>query len=254
MKRSNSYKQNSKDWYAWRDQGLGASEAPVVMGDQSFSTRFELWAQKTKLLERPELNVYALKAMDRGKELEPKAVSWYERKTGMVVERDVNCEHPVYSFLRASLDGYVPLIELNIEVKSPGKEDLAKAKKGIIPEKYIPQVQMQMLVSGCAYTDYVTYSGEGVGYFDGEDGKVITIKADPVYQQKLLVEMMYFWGLILAKMPPVVSQEDVERLEVQIKKAQEKLKKLEAGMDLLKRCMIENPKPEIGPDGLYKVN
>ena len=39
--------QNTPQWHRWRQQGLGASDAPVVMGDAAFKTTRMLWSIKT---------------------------------------------------------------------------------------------------------------------------------------------------------------------------------------------------------------
>ncbi len=49
MPRIERLKQNTPEWHRWRLQGIGASDAPVVMGDAPFRTRRYLWSVKTGL-------------------------------------------------------------------------------------------------------------------------------------------------------------------------------------------------------------
>jgi len=39
--------QNTPEWHRWRQQGLGASDAPVIMGEAAFKTPRMLWSIKT---------------------------------------------------------------------------------------------------------------------------------------------------------------------------------------------------------------
>ena len=38
MPRIEQLHQNTPDWHRWRQQGIGASDAPVIMGDGAFKT------------------------------------------------------------------------------------------------------------------------------------------------------------------------------------------------------------------------
>lgn len=203
------------------------------MSDSPWTTRFELWAQKTKLLERPEPNIYQLQAMERGKKLEGPAREWYERRTGFVVEADVNCEHEKHSFLRASLDGWVETEKRNVEIKSPGKEDLRKAKDGEVPEKYWAQVQMQMLIAGATSTDFVVFAGKDSGYFDGDDAVVIPVAPDPDYQALLESELVNFWKLVETRTPPAVGPKDLVKVVDAMAKLYERMTKTMEALKLL---------------------
>src|SRR6266404_2041612 len=100
MKIANQLPQNSKEWLAWRTSGLGASDAPVIMGVSPFTSQFELWLEKTGLGEREAFNPNAVKAMARGTLLEPEARDCYEYKMGGIFEA-LNVIHPQYDFIRA---------------------------------------------------------------------------------------------------------------------------------------------------------
>lgn len=40
-------KQNTKEWLEWRSQGIGASDAPIIMGASPWKTPYKLWLEKT---------------------------------------------------------------------------------------------------------------------------------------------------------------------------------------------------------------
>jgi len=47
MPRIERLQQNTPEWHRWRQQGLGASDAPVIMGEAAFKTPRMLWSIKT---------------------------------------------------------------------------------------------------------------------------------------------------------------------------------------------------------------
>lgn len=193
-------KQNTKQWSAWRDKGLGASDAPVVMDASPWTTSFQLWGYKTGILIRPAPNQFQEAAMKRGHDLEPLARDRYEAKVGKKFPA-TSFQHHKYEYLRASLDGYCESINKNLEIKCPGKVDHAKAVKGEVPEKYMPQLQMQMLVSGAESSDYFSW--------DGKDSEaLITVVPDRAYQEKLLTKMVEFWVCVNTYTPPSLSMEE----------------------------------------------
>lgn len=197
-------KQNSINWQEWRSKGLGASDAPIIMGDSPWTTRFELWAYKVGLLVRPEVNEYQKRAMQRGHDLEPKVRKWFEKRVGKKFPA-TSFEHGELSFLRASLDGYNEDSNENLEIKCPGNADHSKALKGIVPTKYFSQLQTQMLVSGACFSHYVSW--------DGEDSyAVIGVLPDKEYQSQILCAMLDMWSCIQNSIPPAIASKDVQKI------------------------------------------
>src|SRR3990172_7017919 len=98
-------KQNTPAWLEWKNQGLGSSDAPIIMGVSPWMTALQLWEIKTGKFKPSQESNWA---MERGSRLEPKARAHYQ----LLTERDMTPalkEHPEYPFLRASLDGFDPL-------------------------------------------------------------------------------------------------------------------------------------------------
>ena len=52
MPRIERLQQNTPEWHRWRQQGLGASDAPVIMGEAAFKTPRMLWSIKTGRAQR----------------------------------------------------------------------------------------------------------------------------------------------------------------------------------------------------------
>src|SRR5271169_5797847 len=92
--------QNTPEWHRWRMQGIGASDAPVIMGETAFKTRRTLWSIKTGRMQESS----AGPAARRGRALEHFARRAYERRTGIQVE-PLCLVHQEFEWMRATLDG-----------------------------------------------------------------------------------------------------------------------------------------------------
>lgn len=173
-------RQGTPEWLAWRLRGLGASDAPAVMGRSKWTTPYGLFRQKIGLDPGPKMNP----AMARGIRLEPKARAAYERFTGNVMVPVVlECiEHPI---LRASLDGLEANGKTILEIKCPGKEAHLLAMNGIVPENYVDQVQQQLYVSGAEVAHYWS--------FDGDEGALVVVYPDPDRIKLIIEESQRFW-------------------------------------------------------------
>jgi putative phage-type endonuclease len=146
------FEQSTDEWLSWRRGGIGASDAPVVMGLSPWQTDGELFLLKTgQKAERP-----ANDAMQRGKRLEPVARLAYVNHTGIDVAPVCvqSREHP---WMRASLDGLSADGRHVVEIKCPGEKDHRLAGSGCVPEKYYPQLQHILAVTGLGEIYYWSF-------------------------------------------------------------------------------------------------
>lgn len=217
------------EWLEWRKQGIGSSDVPAIMGVSPWKTKLQLWAEKTSTEPVVETSSYIT---DKGNRFEPKIRSLYEFQCGY--------EFPValvtmekFPFMRASLDGRSTDRVINIEIKLVGKDDHELAKAGKVPEKYIPQVQHQLLVSGAKWCEYLSYHDNDNGNVIPENLAVVTVLPDPIYQAKLLEECVKFWDLVQTKKPPQVEDRDYKSLRGMTKHAN-KYRRLKQKMVALK--------------------
>lgn len=204
-------KQNSREWREWRGTGLGASDAPSFMGESPWTSVFELWLQKTGLMERPEPNPQQLAAMRRGTELEPVVRDLFEKKIGKKFP-PLSAYHDTYEFLRASFDGHNKEMNAILEIKCPNKLDHAKAVKGELPKKYVAQVQQQLLISNAEICYYVSWDGKS-------DIAVVEVKPDAEYQARLVETAVDFWARVSNQVLPEVRTEDVRKIVEGMQKA-----------------------------------
>src|ERR1044072_559693 len=144
--------QQTPEWLEARRNKIGASDAPIIMEVSPWSTPYQLW--ETKMGIRPDKP--KTKRMQDGLNNEEKARTKFEEITEIFVLPQV-LVHPDYHWMMASLDG-MDIEQKNIvEIKCPGKEDHFIAKSGEVPEKYYPQLQHQLEVSGLDMAYYFSY-------------------------------------------------------------------------------------------------
>ncbi len=184
MPRIERLHQNTPEWHRWRMQGIGASDAPVIMGETPFKTPRTLWSMKTgRMQEDP-----AGPAARRGRELERFARRQYERRTGTQME-PLCLVHEEFEWMRASLDGLSFDGSTLLEIKCPlSLRDRTSAQEGRIPSQYHAQLQHQLEVAGAERVHYWS--------FHGTDGILIEILPDREYAKRLVEAEAAFWQLV----------------------------------------------------------
>ncbi len=194
-------KQGSDAWLAWREGGLGASDAPAIMGESPYCTREGLMLERLGLHTRGQ-NA----AMDRGTALEAEALALYAAGLTKAQHVEPVCvQHETMPRLRASLDGLVTECGIGepdglwtpsqygsrrrslrvVEIKCWSAEKHAAVVAGRVPRGAVAQVQCQLLVTGLPRCDLVSYHGGGIA--------VVSVKPDAGYQERLLPELERFW-------------------------------------------------------------
>lgn len=187
--------QDVNSWHEWRRNGIGGSDAPVLMGVSPWKTPYQLWEEKAFGISEQADN----SSMKRGRDLEEPARQEFEKIIGTLVA-PANIVHPSLEWMRASLDGIDVHKKIVVEIKCPGKEDHALAESRKIPEKYWPQVQHQMEVAGVDQMFYFS--------FDGSKGVVVEVRKDQGYIDSLMETESKFWEMVKSKTPPETTERD----------------------------------------------
>lgn len=174
--------QGSPEWLEYRRTKIGASDAPIIMGESPWNTPDQL--MKNKLLGiHNEINFW----MQRGIDLEDSARQCFENITGILFSKDVLI-HPRYPWMIASVDGIDIEEKQILEIKCPGKRDHACAKNGEIPAKYNAQLQHQMEV---CQVDRIHYFS-----FDGLEGIHLIAYRDDEYIKDMIQKEFVFWNIL----------------------------------------------------------
>jgi putative phage-type endonuclease len=198
MPRIERLHQNTPQWHRWRRLGIGASDAPVIMGETPFKTPRTLWSIKTGRIAEPP----AGPAARRGHQLERCARRAYERHTGIQME-PLCVVHQELEWMRASLDGLSFDGTTLVEVKCPlSLRDRTTAQEGRIPVQYYAQLQHQLEVSGAQQAHYWS--------FHGSDGILIELRPDREYARRLVEAEAAFWELVRENRWPEVADEELD--------------------------------------------
>lgn len=187
--------QNTHEWHLFRRFHIGSSDAPVIMGDSPWKTRYQLWQEKTGRKEPGPVNY----AMKHGTAMEESARVCYERTTGNVVFPEV-LVHKDHEWMSASLDGIDITGTRVVEIKCPLGPDHEVAVQGGIPQKYYAQCQHILAVSGAEVLDYWS--------FQGGQGVLVEVKRDDAYIDRMIAEEKEFWRLVAEGIEPALDERD----------------------------------------------
>lgn len=186
--------QHGDEWLTWRNKGITATDAVVLLGLSPHKTIWRLWAEKTGYMRPVDLSLNPL--VRQGIELEPIARMAFEDYIQDLcipacVEASAN---PLF---RASLDGLTSANE-PVEIKCPSKKTWLDVKKNreqsTAYKMYSAQVQHQLLVTG-------SKKGYLVFYFEDEL-EVFIIHVDKDLLKKLLPLALSFHQSVIDKKEP----------------------------------------------------
>lgn len=143
--------QGTAEWQEWRNQGVGASDAPAIMGENPWKSREQLLKEKLN-----GLSFSPNAAMALGTALEPEARNRYGRRTGVNVRPEC-LQSTRFDWLRASIDGLAPDGSSVVEIKCGEKlyEEVASTRH--VPRHYFGQLQHILAVTGLSKIDFWCY-------------------------------------------------------------------------------------------------
>lgn len=190
--------QGSREWLAFRRAKIGASDAAAILGLSPYCSPFQLWLQKVEGVNAHETN-----GMKYGKRNEEPARQAFEEMTGLIMFGNLAPRvNPNLDWQIASLDGITAEGDCALEIKCSNATDHKTAQEGLVPPKYIPQVQHQLCVTGLDWMYYFS--------FHKKDGALVMVKRDqPFIDEIVKVETKFYYEYMLAKVPPPLTERDM---------------------------------------------
>lgn len=191
--------QNSPEWLAWRNQGLGASDAPVITGESPYRTPLQLFREKLGLpaLADEEDNEFIFA---KGHTTEGIIRKQFQDLTGAEM-KPLCLVHPKFEYLRASVDGFDPKLGI-MEAKLVGQAVLERARTASeIPAHHKTQIQHQLEVSGADVAQWFGHDGK-------KNGVLVVVRRDEAHIKRMLELEHEFWGRVIAKNAPGLSPRD----------------------------------------------
>lgn len=192
--------QNTPEWLQFRRSRIGASDAPIIMNVSPYKTLLELWRDK-KSDKESECN----DAMIYGKKNEEPARLLFEEMTGLVMFPNFMAINDNHEWQIASLDGIT--IEQNaiVEIKCANKKDHELARSGLIPPKYLPQIQHQLACTGLDEAYYFSWREN--------DGVIVIVKRDQEYIDHMTEKEEHFYTYhLLGNVQPAMAEKDFKKL------------------------------------------
>ena len=177
--------QGTGEWLTWRKNGIGASDAPVIMGENPWKNPNQLLSEKT----RKTHNNYQNPAMARGTALEPEARRRYEEVSKISV-LPVCLQSTKYDWLRASVDGLATDGSSVVEIKCGESVYKKTANNGEVPNYYVGQLQHILAVTGLPHIDFFCYLPRCPEVH-------LRIRRDDNYIGRLLVAEKAFWDNLI---------------------------------------------------------
>ena len=186
--------QRTPEWRRWRQCGITATDAAVILGLSPYKSRKRLWAEKVGRIEPADLSGNPF--VQYGVAHEDDARRLFELAHEVcVMPACAECgENPVF---RASFDGLTPENE-PVEIKCPSDAVLEEVRSAGVESSacrlYAVQVQHQMLVAGAKRGWLVFYDHGRILEFE--------LARDDAMIARILEEGMKFHQLIVEGRPP----------------------------------------------------
>lgn len=151
-------KHNSPEWLAFRNTGIGASDAAAVLGLSKWKTNVELWEEKVGLRKPKDLSDSDVVKYGTAAEKYLVGLFALQYADKYRVKVDKNKVYLKDGFQFASLDGELTEISTGEQGNYEGKTVLVNSAavwdnwKGKIPMPYYVQILHQLLTTGWKFT------------------------------------------------------------------------------------------------------
>jgi putative phage-type endonuclease len=135
-----------EEWLEHRRNSIGGSDASAILGMNSYSSPYTVWADKLGKLPPKEDN----EAMRLGRDLEEYVAKRFTEATGKKVRRENNILiNPDIPFAHANVDRMIIGEDAGFEAKTTSALNTKKFKNGEYPENYYVQCVHYLMVTGC---------------------------------------------------------------------------------------------------------
>lgn len=182
-----SFEQGTLEWLEWRSNGIGASDAPAIMGENPWKSSAQVLSEKLGIAKKFEGNA----AMARGTALEPEARRRYEavRKVSVVPACLQSTKH---DWLRASVDGVAVNGSAVVEIKCGESVYRKTANSQKVPGYYFGQLQHILAVTDLSQIDFFCWLPDRPEIH-------LCVSRDDRYIARLIAAEQVFWGLFTAR-------------------------------------------------------
>lgn len=185
---------NREEWKELRSHYIGGSDAAAVVGLNSYSSPYALWAEKTGRVPGFDGNL----ATEVGTFLEEFVAQKFAEVTGKKVRKcNQSFLNSDYPFAIANIDREIVGEDAGLEIKTTTELNLKKFKGGEYPANYYCQCVHYMAVTGKQRWYLAVLIGN-------RDFKWFTIERDEAEIDALMTAEEMFWAFVQRNIPPDV--------------------------------------------------
>ena len=189
-------------WLKLRQNGIGGSDAGVIIGVNNFKNRFQLWLEKTGQGVELERSDEALERMEWGNRLEPVVADWFEAKTGKKLRRCGMIRNDEHPFMFADVDRLVVGENAIVEIKTTAAYNKDEWDGDKVPPSYMAQGLHYMAVGGYDKVYFVCLLG-------GQQAVIREMERDDEEIGALIEAEQDFWeNYVVPKVIPEVDGSD----------------------------------------------
>lgn len=179
-------------WLSHRRNSIGGSDAAAILGLNSYSSPYTVWADKMGILPPKEDN----EAMRLGRDLEDYVAQRFCEASGKKVRRwNAIITNPRYPWAHANVDRMIVGEDAGLECKTTSVLNLKKFKDGEYPANYYVQCVHYMACTGAARW-YLGVLILGVGF------RWFVIERDEEEIAALMKSEEEFWRYVESKTEP----------------------------------------------------
>lgn len=183
---------NHEEWKELRSHYIGGSDAAAVVGLNSFSSPYALWAEKTGKVPGFEGNL----ATEVGTYLEEFVAQKFAAETGKKVRKcNQSFFNSDYPFAIANIDREIVGEDAGLEIKTTSEMNLRKFRGGEYPENYYCQCVHYMAITGKKRWYLAVLVGN-------REFMWFTIERDEAEIEALMTAEKLFWDLVERNIPP----------------------------------------------------
>ena len=185
---------NHEEWLKLRSKYIGGSDAAAVVGLNSYSSPYALWAEKTGRVPGFAGNL----ACEVGTYLEEFVAQKFAQVTGKKVRKcNQSFLNSQYPFAIANIDREIVGEDAGLEIKTTDTLNMRKFKGGEYPENYYCQCVHYMAVTGKRRWYLAVLIGN-------KEFMWFVIERDEAEIAALMTAEAEFWKLVEMDIPPAV--------------------------------------------------
>lgn len=178
-----------------RKLGIGGSDMPIILGLSTYKTPYQLYLEKIGEAE-PSLEETPYQYW--GNQLEGIIREEFAKRNNVTVESGSSHAHPILTYLRGNIDGFIPDWNAILEIKCSSSfmaDQWGESGTDVIPMQYLVQVAhyCAVLDVDCAYIAVL---------IGGNDYREYKYTRDFALESKLIDAAKEFWQCVTTRTAP----------------------------------------------------